>query len=535
MDAQGKVYVVGSTTSPGWVSGGYDRQFEGNGDDGFVAVLTSAGAHVWSSYVGGVDYDVAEDVAVDAAGDVYVAGTTKSPGWVTGGQDTTFNGIQDVFLMKFTKAGGHAWSTYLGGARKDYDAFVAVGDANSVCVAGATESAGWVTGGYDTSLGGTSDAFVAKLSDAGKQLWCTYVGGSAVELAAGLAADSTGAIYAGGTTLSTGWISGGYDTSLDLPNSDGFIVKLTPAGQHAWSTYVGGGDQESSDDICIDKAGNVYIVGDVIVEKGLQPVLWVTGGPDLAYNGGYDDGFIAKVSSSGAHVWSSFIGGAGDEGNAGVAVNPAGDVFVVGGTLSPDWLTGGFDTSLNGEDDAFVVKISDGAADPNDDSGTNGSSGGEDKHAGQSPLYRFWSPVHLRHFYTTSETEKQDFITNAADVWTYEGVAYYVPTDVNTPGSLPVYRFKGISTVMYFYTVSEAEKDVLVRDFADAMTLEGVAFRAFAPDATQPAGTAPVYRFWSGAYGCHFYTISEEERDILIRDFSLFWTLEGVAWYAYPL
>jgi len=268
----------------------------------------------------------------------------------------------------------------------------------------------------------------------------------------------------------------------------------------------------------------------VIVDRGFQPALWVSGGPDTTYNGGYDDGFIVKISSNGAHVWSSFLGGAGDEGSSGVSVNPDLDVFVVGGTASPGWLTGGFDTTLNGEDDAFVVKLSDR---PPDGNNTGGNNGGDTKHDGQSPLYRFWSPVHMRHFYTVSETEKESFINNA-DVWTYEGIAYYVPSDANTPGSLPVYRFKGVSTVAYFYTITESEKDRLINEFADFWAFDGAAFRAFPPEAPQPEGTAPVYRFWSPVSIAHFYTMDEQERDALIRDYPTFWTYEGIAWYAYP-
>ncbi len=522
VDAQGNVYVVGYTTSPGWVSGGYDTTFEGNDlheGDGFIAKLTSAGAHVWSSYLGGNSHDIAEDVAVDPNGNVYVGGTTRSPDWITGGFDASFNGgTGDVFLVRLTPAGGYVWGTYLGGGVSDNDAFVAIGDANSVYVLGTTESTGWAVRGYDTTFGGGSDAFVAKLTDTGWHLWSTYLGGEGKETAAGIAVDSSGAVYAGGSTNSPGWARGGFDTTLGDAYSDGFVAKLTSDGQHVWSTYVGAENGEIADDVCVDKAGNVYMVGDVYVGEGWQASPWVNGGFNTIFNGGLYDGFIIKLTSGGAHAWSSFVGGTGDEGCSGVAVNPAGEVFVVGGTASAGWTRGGFDTTLNGIEDAFVLKITDGAGTV---TGT------------KVPVHRFWSPVTSRHFYTISESEKQNLIDNLASVWTYEGIVYYALSDGSEPGSRPVYRFWSPVASTHFYTISESEKDTLIRDSSAVWTFEGPVFYAY-PEGAQPAGTSPVYRFWSPITSAHFYTISESEKDTLIRDFPVAWFFEGIAWYAYP-
>jgi pimeloyl-ACP methyl ester carboxylesterase len=136
-----------------------------------------------------------------------------------------------------------------------------------------------------------------------------------------------------------------------------------------------------------------------------------------------------------------------------------------------------------------------------------------------APVFRFWSPVHSRHFYTASRSERD---TLRADY----------PEDCE-PGLAAVYRFWSPSLSGHFYTISEAEKDMLIRDFPSVWTFEGTAFYAY-PDGAQPAGTAAVYRFWSGTNSCHFYTISEAEKDMLIRDFPAVWTFEGIAWYAYP-
>jgi hypothetical protein len=145
-------------------------------------------------------------------------------------------------------------------------------------------------------------------------------------------------------------------------------------------------------------------------------------------------------------------------------------------------------------------------------------------------VYRFWSPVNSVHFYTISPAERDNLIANYSYVWTYEGPAYHTPGAPGQAGLLPVYRFW--SGHSHFYTISESEKSMLIRDFPGVWTFEGIAFYAF-PEGQQPAGTKPVYRFWNGATVCHFYTISEDERAMLIRDFPSIWTFEGIAFYAY--
>ncbi len=151
-------------------------------------------------------------------------------------------------------------------------------------------------------------------------------------------------------------------------------------------------------------------------------------------------------------------------------------------------------------------------------------------------VHRFWSPLLSRHFYTASETEKDYVIANYPNaVWTYEGRAFFAfdaPVDRNLR---PVYRFWSPALSTHFYTMSEEEKESIVNTYAaDIWTYEGVAFYAY-PPGDQPQGTAAVYRFWSDRLGCHFYTAHEQEKDRLVNELSDTWTYEGVAWYAYVL
>ncbi len=149
------------------------------------------------------------------------------------------------------------------------------------------------------------------------------------------------------------------------------------------------------------------------------------------------------------------------------------------------------------------------------------------------PVYRFWSPVVGKHFYTLDEAEKAKLLSQYARAWTYEGVAFRAFASPAADGRAPVYRFWSASSGAHFYTLEEAEKDKLLRSYAGIWTYEGIAFYAY-PDGRQPAGTMPVYRFWSGGLETHFYTTSDTERFKLISSYAGTWDYEGAAWYAYP-
>jgi hypothetical protein len=149
-----------------------------------------------------------------------------------------------------------------------------------------------------------------------------------------------------------------------------------------------------------------------------------------------------------------------------------------------------------------------------------------------SPIYRFWSPVNLRHFYTISESEKNKLVVNYSHVWTYEGVAYYALREQSNPYLAPVYRFWSSPLMAHFYTIKESERDKLIDNYADVWTYEGLAFYAY-PQGAEPLDASVVYRFWSDSLGCHFYTMSESEKEKLLLQYSHIWTYEGTAWYAY--
>ncbi len=358
IDSTGNVYVCGSTSDDGWVSGGWDTTYNGGNRDGFLVKLSSFGTHLWSTYLGGTSSDHAVDVATDSTGNVYVCGSTghNISGWVSGGWDTSHGGGADGYLVKLSSTGGHLWSTYFGGTSGDNSMDVATDSTGNVYVCGMTHSNYWgVSGGWDTSYNvGDWDGFLIKFSSTGSHLWSTYLGGAVAEQAFGTTTDSTGNVYVCGSTESSGWVSGGWDTSFNGGTEDGFLVKLSSAGGHLWSTYLGGTSAGCASSVAADSSGNVYIGG----STGSSG--WVSDGWDTSYNGGTRDGYLVKLNSTGGHLWSTYLGGTNEDTVSNVTTDSTGSIYLCGGTKSDNWgVSGSWDTTYGGNAnyDGFILKI----------------------------------------------------------------------------------------------------------------------------------------------------------------------------------
>ena len=349
VDDAGNVYVTGWTGSSVWVSGGFDESYNG-ARDAFVAKLSPTGGHLWSTYLGGSEHEYGYDIAVDGAGNAYVTGWTDSSGWVSGGFDESYNGARDAFVAKLSPTGDHVWSTYLGGGDRDNGYSIDVDANGNAYVTGETMSSGWVSGGFDATHDGGWDAFVAKLSPTGSHLWSAYLGSGDRDFGSGIAVDGAGNAYVTGGTRSSAWVSGGFDTTHN-GGWDAFAVKLNPTGGHLWSTYLGAGDWDQGIGIAVDGGGNVHVTG------GTRSNGWVSGGFDTTHNGGWD-AFIVKLSPTGDHLWSTYLGGADYDYGLDIAVDGADNAYVTGETMSSGWVSGGFDTSLDGVSDAFAVALS---------------------------------------------------------------------------------------------------------------------------------------------------------------------------------
>lgn len=357
IDQAGNIYVTGTTSAGSWAAGGYNTTF-GGPTDAFVARLSSSGRVIWSTYLGGAQDEAGNAVAVDAAGNVYATGTTSSEGWVHGGFKTSIgsgsNIPSDAYVVKLTPNGQHLWSTYLGGSDVDEGNAITVDAAGKILVAGSMSDPGWCTSG---KFNGLVDAFAAKLTPAGACEWSVCLGGYGFDSASAIAADRAGNVIVAGETASPGWTAGGFDTTLENPvsqNPDAFVARLSPGGVLQWSTYLGGSDVEWVSGVVADAQGNICVAGETYS-------VWAFNGFDTTYGGfSNPDGFVAKLTPTGGHAWSTYLGDKSYDTINAIALDASGDLYVAGETsASYGWISGGWDLTFGGSHDGFLARIHD--------------------------------------------------------------------------------------------------------------------------------------------------------------------------------
>jgi hypothetical protein len=347
-------YVLGGTRRAGFQIDDYDT----------TRPLIIDPVLVYSTYLGGSGSDQGAAIAVDAAGNAYVTGSTQSANFPTaaGAFDTTFNGLPDAFVTKLDPSGSAlVYSTYLGGSDSDQGAAISVDGAGNAYVTGFTRSFNFpvIPGAFDTTYNGAGDVFVTKLNPTGSALvYSTYLGGSDTETGLGIATDVAGNAYVTGVTLSLKFpVTPGAFATTSNGGLDAFVTKLNPTGSAlVYSTYLGGNGIDRGFAIALDVAGNAYVTG--FTGSPNFPV--TLGAFDTTYNGG-GDVFVTKFNPIGSGlVYSTYLGGLGNDEGRGIAVDGGGNAYVTGGTNSANFPTtpGAFDTTFNGGSfDAFVTKL----------------------------------------------------------------------------------------------------------------------------------------------------------------------------------
>jgi hypothetical protein len=372
VDALDQVCLVGKSWGGlNTTVGAYDTSYNG-GWDAFALKLDLAGSSLaYSTYLGGrlgqilpgeVGFPGGEDegvaVAVDATGSAYVAGPTISLDFPTtvGAYDASWNGNVDVFVTKLGADGTTlAWSTYLGGRDSERGTSIVVDWVGNVFVAGSSNG----TNDFPTTPGALEtrggNAFLTKLDSSGSTLiYSTYLPQAGD--ADAIAIDELGYAYVTGWTISEGLptTSEAYDRTYN-GMSDVYLMKVDPAGATlVYCTYLGGAGPDFALGLALDPLGHAYVVGRTMSSDFPTTPAAV----DTTYGG--RDAFVTKLDPNGANlVFSTFLGGTGEDVASGVAVDAVGHAHVTGATESTDFFTtaGAYDTSWNGSYDAFVTKL----------------------------------------------------------------------------------------------------------------------------------------------------------------------------------
>lgn len=367
VDSAGSAYLTGTTHSTDFPTKNAIQSTNHGAYDAFVTKLSPDGSGlVYSTYLGGSVDDYGDSIAVDNAGNAYVAGGTGSTDFPTSNAlQPVALGQGDGFVAKINASGSaFVYSTYLTGTGFDYASGVVADSSGNAYVTGATESTDFPTANPLQPYHGGRDAFVSKINASGSAfVYSTFLGGSGEEDTGAIALDSGRNVYVVGSTTSSDFPTKNPIQATNAGGWDVFVAKINAGGNALlYSTYLGGSGNDraytpeigggSGAGIGVDSAGNVYITG--LTESHDFPVYNAI---QSTFAGGSDT-FIAGISAAGdAYVYSTYFGALGAESGAGLAVDSRGSVYVAGTTGGPLPITpAAADRAyLNGG--GFLVKI----------------------------------------------------------------------------------------------------------------------------------------------------------------------------------
>ena len=362
VDATGNVYVTGNTTSTNFPTKGAAQATNHGSSDGFIAKLDAAGTTlVYATYFGGAGLDNAQGITVDGNGNAYVTGQTTSTDFPTVSplQAANAGGSSDGFVLKLNAAGNaFTYSTYLGGGSNDVPTSIAVDGTGNVFLSGLTSSTNFPTQNafMATAPNASLTGFVTKVNAAGSALvYSTYLGGSTLDQPYAIAVDSAGNAYIAGETDSTDFPTKGAFQSVHKAGSDAFVAKLNATGSAlVYSTFLGGAGGDSATDLAVDSSGSAYVMGltssaDFPTQAPFQGLM----------GGGALDAFVTKLAPAGnTLVYSTYLGGSGDEYSSGIGVDAAGNAVVLGSTASTNFPVAHAIQATNaGGTDMFVAKL----------------------------------------------------------------------------------------------------------------------------------------------------------------------------------
>ena len=410
VDSNGNTYIIGNTTSADFpLNNPLQNQYRGGKYDLFVSKFDADNTHIFTTHLGGSGDDQGLSIAVDQDGYIYIAGETNSINFpiessiqsTLGGKDDKnceeSNGSKidcnDAFIAKLSNDGSELlFSTYLGGDNKEIARSIAVDDEENVYIAGVTTSYNFPVineiqstlkqqeasiselrerCGVSTVIKNHGDIFISKLDTKNSStVFSTYLGGTCVDAAFGIALDNSKNIFVTGMTASPDFpaqIDNDLCSDSEIENetclpfqqdfkfqTDIFLLKLNPeANKILYATYFGDDGSEVGLDVAVDDAGAAYITG-------------YTDSPNLGHlspfqgkHGGGRDAFIAKFSAEkGGLLYSSYLGGDKDDEGHGIAVNTQEEIYITGKTSSDNFpVCNPIRGVYGGKGDAFVSKF----------------------------------------------------------------------------------------------------------------------------------------------------------------------------------
>jgi hypothetical protein len=330
VDSAGMLYLACHANSPDFP--GAPPKAKGLDLDAIAVKLDPANGKVlWASRIGGTDYDSALRLRLDAAGNLYLTGMTKSADFpvTPDAQQRAYGGGDDAFLVKLDPQGRVLYATYFGGPEHEEGMDLLLGKGGEAYIVGSTKSR--LEGARAVGPLGKQDGFVARIGAGG---WILQFGGSEDEKFTGLELDPrTGELIVAGYTASRDAV---IRRGKALGGPDAVVLRIAPDGKLQQSARFGGSDQDSAWGLQVDPSGDVYLAG-TTTSKDLEI-------PRDMYQRnlqGAADVFVARLRGSDFKpIWTTYFGGggvdqAGYDGHS-LALRPNGELVIAGITSSDD-------------------------------------------------------------------------------------------------------------------------------------------------------------------------------------------------------
>jgi hypothetical protein len=315
IDSSDNIYITGGTKSD------LDGNINSGDNDIFITKYSSSGERLWTELLGGSDTDVANSIAIDSSGDIYITGGTDS-----NLDGHTNSGCHDIFIAKYSSSGDKLWTKLLEASSCDYGYSIVVDSSDNIYMIG------YVYTDFDGNTNsGLTDIIIAKYDSSGNSIWSRLLGGANYDGGYSIAVDNSSSnIYISGYAYGT---IDGYNVSGER---DVVIAKYSSSGDKLWSDLLGGDSMDMGSSLVLDSSDNLYIAGATSSSSF-----------DGNANIGSNDAFITKYSSSGSRVWTKLFGAVNSDVIRGMVVDTSNNLYVTGYSGS----------TLEG-DDIFIAKYS---------------------------------------------------------------------------------------------------------------------------------------------------------------------------------
>jgi hypothetical protein len=355
-DASGNIYICGKFYADS-ISFGSTVLINANSafatPDIFLAKYNSAGTVLWAKRAGGTNQDIANSVAVDAAGNVFICGYFQSDTIVFGTTSLVNVGTgHDYFVAKYDAAGNVLWAKDAGGSGYEHANGVATDASGNAIITGYFSSASFSIGTTTLTNAGNWDPFVAKYDASGNVLWAKWANGLYLDQANAVTTDAAGNIYITGYFGSNSLMFGTTSISHTGPTTsyDIFTAKYNSAGTFQWARAAGGSPSEVSYAIDTDVSGNVYV-------SGYYESATLTFGTSTLTNAGGGDILVLKYNSEGTEIKALGIGGSGNEAAVSINVAADGKIFLAGWYQLANLTVGSTTLTNAGGTDGFLIKL----------------------------------------------------------------------------------------------------------------------------------------------------------------------------------